>query len=330
MCTQVFRKTFRVLEFALASTTLLVAAMASGEEAPLLADATLLREALDADWIQSNVVWGRLQLSTPRSGIVEYDRAVDGCKESIRMCGCDRSVRLTYERVCVQGRLSLEVTNDGRVTIGHEATCNGETLVVAFQQPATGPISLRLRCGPEDQTYTAPTLWHLWLAQPKQCRQHLGPMLELLGVKQLVSDKAMNIERELFEMAETGSTPCQRHFAAWVEQLAHDDYTEREVADAALRRSGTAVLWYLVPARAEWDAEQRHRILRIYQTLARRPADDTPINAARWLAGDPRVWKTLMLRSESELQEMAREALQRLTNGQALAQSTASHFEARP
>ena len=144
------------------------------------------------------------------------------------------------------------------------------------------------------------------IAQPKECRQHLLPLLEVLRPNWRLADVAASIEQRLLQQANGDGTSDGARWAALVAQLADDSFAKRQAADRALRSGDAAAFAYLRQLDFDrLDAEQQLRVRRIIDALTGPNMDDSVEQVAASLAGDPAVWLALLARSEPATRQTA-------------------------
>ena len=91
-----------------------------------------------------------------------------------------------------------------------------------------------------------------------------------------------------------------------MEQLGDESFAKRQAADRGNRAADPAVLNYLQQLDfSRLDTEQQFRVRRIIEALSTRLGDDSPEQAASWLAGDPSIWLILLGRSEAATRRQA-------------------------
>ncbi|MGD9645485.1 MAG: hypothetical protein AB7U73_07220 [Pirellulales bacterium] len=191
----------------------------------------------------------------------------------------------------------------------------GETKIATmeFNQPNTGDLELTVGSGAERTSVRGATLWHLLLAKPELCREHLVPLLENLRPGWGLSRMAEQIEDSLCAAAKEQRVPDRARVARLVAQLGDDRFALRQAADAALRESGAEVLPYLQSLDPlNLDAEQRFRVRRIIASLAGDSTSDRPDQVVNWLAADARIWLALLDRDDAARRQLAAGQLTRV------------------
>lgn len=251
----------------------------------------------------------------------------------------DRNTTLTANRNDRQERLSM-VLVEGLPTVEYSLTApdvqlrielkEGREMLIdrqpkdpaqtamRFEQSPQGPTTLTLTAAGTESRHQAPTLWHLWLAQPQACTEHLAPLLGVLRPDwEALPQAAQRVEQALLRAAGTRHVHDRARWTHLVAELAREEFSVRQAADRELRQAGQAVLPFLKnldPARL--DAEQRYRVRLIVEALAGNYEDDSPPNVAAWLVADPAAWLALLERPDVELRQAALEQLRQLLPGQ--------------
>ena len=274
-----------------------------------------LTNAARAGWFQFSIASGRITVSgsrginvtTTSGGTDRRDRL------SVRIGGGDPIV--DYELIAEDQEITIVMSSRNRLTIERKPKSPSKTTAVLFEQPAQGPVVLRV--GREQQAvYQMPSLWHLLVAEPVVCRQNLLPLLRLLNREWDLEKTTAEIESALIAMAGDQNLPDKRRWAEWVEQLGDARYSKREAADRQLREAGRVVITFLQqldPSRL--DAEQQFRVRRIVSSLSDNEGNDSADQIAAWLAGDPGVWLALLSREDLSIRRIAAKHLEALLGG---------------
>ena len=84
-----------------------------------------------------------------------------------------------------------------------------------FNQPNTGDLELVVGTGETQTSVRGPTLWHLLLAKPDLCREHLVPLLENLRPGWGLARMAEQIEDTLCKVAQAQRVPDRARVTAW-------------------------------------------------------------------------------------------------------------------
>jgi hypothetical protein len=284
----------------------------------LVAPGAVDAQQLLNQWVRSsgnrfriNLVGGRLVLRAPQFGNFESRTNSANVKELLRFRIENGQPAMLYEQTTAGQRLTINLTTSGdSVSIRREPREKSSVVAVEFTQSLKEKTSLTIGSGDRRQVFRASDLWRLLLAHPKQCQEHLCPLLEMLRPDWKLVELAAGVERSLLECARETAAAEHARLAALVEQLADDRFARREAADRALRTGGPAALRYL--RRLDYgslDAEQQFRIRRIIAALAGVHEDDSAEDAAASLTGDPLVWWLLLDRPEAATRRVAAEQL---------------------
>ncbi len=266
----------------------------------------LLRRAADNRWLLPQVVAGRITVGGSRLGNYSSRSSSSGKSEelSVRFNNAQRS--MTYTCSTPREQLSVKIVSGDRISIAHSGKGDAKIVPVRFEQGPREPISLTLGRDDEEQVYRASTLWQLLLAHPQECRQHLVPLLDLLRPDWKLAETAAAMEAELLRAASTGQLPDRGRWAALVDQLADERFSEREAADRELRAAGRVVVGYLRGLDfGRLDAEQQFRVRRIIQWLSEQAGEDTAESFTPQVIGNPEIWLILLSRKEESTRRLA-------------------------
>ena len=203
---------------------------------------------------------------------------------------------LSYQRTTGEEQLTVEVAGSGdRVLMRRTPRGGASFLPVEFNQVPGEKIALSLGSGSGQETFRAQGIWQLLIAQPKQCREHLLPLLEMLRPNWRLAETVDGVEQKLLREAGSDGASARARWTALVAQLGNDSFAKREAADRALRSGDAGALAYLRQLdRSRLDAEQQFRVRRIIEVLAAQNNDDSVEQIAASLAGDPAVWLALL------------------------------------
>ena len=280
----------------------ILAQSAPGQELPRT---MLLAKAVREFGVRFELTYGRVSLKVMRS-IQTSTSSTSGPRRerfAIRAVGGDSSME--YELTTAEQQISIRFSGANQLEIRRSPAGDLKLVAVEFNQPATGPVSLKI--GQQGaRELRAASLWHLLLAEPAECRQSLVPLLNLLQPKWELEKTRDEIRAILLRMAKSGSLPDQKRWAEWVQQLGDNRFAKREAADRQLREAGRAAVAYLQqldPSRL--DAEQQYRVRRIIQALTAGSGDDAPEQIASWLFGDASVWLAMLSGDEEPARKTA-------------------------
>lgn len=276
---------------------------------------SLMAELTRQGTVRPAIVSGRIIVWRVPIRLAPVQRNVGGIKEKLTIRALDRRVHADYERSGADEQVSIEIFGDVRARLARIPKEGSDRVPVEFVQPEQGPISLVVGAPGQQQVYTAPSLWHLVLAQREVCQQHLVPLLAMINDGWDVLNTGDQIEQTLVDRMAHQVPPDRRHWDGLVEQLGRERFTQREAADRELRALGPRVIWYLQTLDLKrLDPEQRFRVQRILLDLTAADQEDTTDQVARWLAGDPQAWLILLNRDEEATRRLAAEQLQYLVD----------------
>jgi hypothetical protein len=218
-----------------------------------------------------------------------------------------------YLAVNPEGQLTLRLCERHKLVIERVSRDPTSAPTVRYEQPRTGPVKLTIT-GKTSRELSAPSLWHLLLAEKDAGGSQLIATLKLLSPDWCLADQADQIALELLSAAaEADVAADEKAWKRLVDDLASDRFNRRQAADEGLRDGGQAAAGYLSRLdRRTLSAEQRQRIERICSSFDDGTID-TPQRVAAWLLGDRPVWLTLLAHEQVELRTAAADHLSRLT-----------------
>ena len=281
------------------------------EEPPKPPDTPELANAVRRGWVRARIISGRIYFTGARLGNMP-DPGKSGDRDerlSITMAG--RELHINYRMSTSDEELLIEVIGGGQVHICRTPKGDSSLVPVDFRQAEDEPLCLSLGSPGQERVCRAPSLWHLLVMEPEASRQHLLPLLALLNPQPDLDRTAQQAEAALVRGAAQRELPDPQRWSALVEQLGDERFSRREAADRQLRALGRVVLTYLErldPSRL--DAEQHYRVRRIIKQLSSGVGDDSPLEIADWLAGDPAVWFALLSRDDESTRRSAAERLE--------------------
>jgi hypothetical protein len=274
-----------------------------------------LTEMLRQPSVRVELTSGRVALKVTQRWVTTRNSSNGPTQEriSIRAMGGDPT--LDYDLTTLEEEISIRFASANRLEIRHVPRGDSKVTPVEFDQPATGPVTLKV--GAKDvREYQAASLWHLAMAEPAECRQLLFPLLALLQPNWDLGKTGDEIRAVLLRMAEGASRTDHKQWAEWVRQLGDDQFAKREAADQHLRDAGRGIVSYLQqldPTRL--DAEQRFRIRRIVNALTVTNGEDSPEHVASWLFGDASVWLAMLASPEESTRKTAARQLGAILGG---------------
>ena len=290
----------------------------------LLARATLAQDTAEAPaiplkldkYLRLHVTGGRIEVCQQEVGqsrTVTAGQPESPYRQQLQLQVRPPCIVVQYESVDPQGQLTLRLCERRKLVIERVSRDPVSLPTVRYEQPQTGPVKLTVT-GESSRELTAPSLWHLLLADKDAGARHLIPMLELLSPDWRLADQSDQIVLELVSASAASDVAAdEKTWQRLVDELASDRFGRRQAADERLRDSGQAAAAYLSRLdRQALSAEQRQRIERICRSCAD-GTTDTPHRVASWLLSDRPVWLGLLAHQDVELRAAAAEHLSRLT-----------------
>lgn len=267
-------------------------------------------------YFQLQVKTGRIRLTSAMSGRkLESTHGGKDHNERLQVVLAGAETTVNYEQTTPEHYLVLDL-GPSQMSARRQPRNDSAVVPLSFEQPPEGPLTLELGTDEELQIYHAATLWHLLLAEPELCRDHLVPLIELLRPERKLADTASAAEQWLYRSAQSRQAPDRDTWTQLVLDLGSDRFSRRQAADRRLRELEYEVLPYLVSLDGrQLDAEQRFRIRMILRSLSDKAPEDTPERVAAWLFNDPEAWYWLLRRDDESQRRMAAERLALLLAG---------------
>jgi len=267
--------------------------------------------------LRFEVVLGRIISGTGTpSAVPRPARNATAVKERLGRVVVQGKPVVSYELLGPDEQFSLKIVGRDQISIRRLPQGDSKTTAVRFTQEPHRPLSLSVGVKPRQEVYQAASLWHLLIGQREVCRQHLVPLLQPLRTDWNLLATADRIEEELLQRTAAGQLAEQHRWRELVGQLASDRFSRREAADRQLRLAGRAAVGYLEQLDlGKLDAEQQYRIHRIIRTLPAATGDDTPGQVVPWLAPDPNIWLSLLVRDKQSTSRLAARELESLLGG---------------
>jgi hypothetical protein len=273
-------------------------------------------------WARLEIVFGRLRLTHIRLG--QESKLVAsvpelGVEETLSFSASTAdSARLHYEYRDARQQWTVAIEQAAPVAIDRLPSAGSDIVPVRFRQPAEGNLMLVVEDASQPKEVVAESVWHLMLAEPELCRQHLLPILQALRTDWRLDEQAERLEAALLAAARQQRLPDTQRMRALVDQLADREFTRRQAADQQLRALGQSAAGFIQRLdEKSLDVEQRTRIREIRRALELHEGD-TALRAAAWLIDDRAVWLTLLDRDDESQRLLAARHLQALL-GQPLA-----------
>lgn len=263
--------------------------------------------------VQFRIVSGRVTMSVARLGGYSTSTTSGGRTERLTVGTNGAEPVLSYKSLSPSERLTIEATGSHRLVIQRSPEGTSAIVPIEYAQTANEPVTLAVGPAEQQQTYRAASLWHLLLAEPDVCRQHLAPLLKVLHKDWDLLKAVEEMEAALLAPASAQELPDRRRWAALVEQLGDSRFSQREAADRQLREAGRAVVTFLRQLDAErLDAEQQYRIRRILAALSATEDLQSPQQVVAWLCADPAVWLIFLARQDEPTRRLAASRLETL------------------
>ncbi len=270
----------------------------------------LLRQCVQSDSpsFRFKMVDGRLALTCSGFPLLRTHNAYGlGRREIMNLGGENGLPTLHYERTTPNEQLIVRIaTASCKASIARLPRGKSTFAALEFQQSPDDKTMLTLGTGDHRRVLRAANLWQLAIEQPKECREDLFPVLELLRPDWKLSETADRVEASLLARAGEEENAARARWAPLVAQLGDEQFSKREAADRALRAGAASALNYL--RRLDFnqlDAEQQFRIRRIIRKLSARSEDDSAETVAASLFYDGEVWLALLARPEKATRQAA-------------------------
>ncbi len=187
-------------------------------------------------WFEYRIVDGRVTLIGRQFPVVDLAMGDDAQKQTLKITSDNGQPSLAFEQTSAEEQLKIEVVaSSQRVSIRRTPRGKSSATPVEFLQVANEKVSFSMGAGAARQSFRALGIWQLLLAQPKECGQHLLPLLEMLRPDWKLAATAAQAERSLLHLASADTAAEHARLAALVDQLGDDSFANRKAADQALR-----------------------------------------------------------------------------------------------
>jgi hypothetical protein len=281
-----------------------------GSAAAWAEDHTTLNAAIRGQWVQFNIVGGRINLQSSQVGPIETGPNSANRKDRLSIRTENGETALAYEWLNAKEQFAIDACGSSRVTLRRAPKNDPQAAAVEFTQKPQGKAVLTLETEGNRQVFAAASLWHLFVLYPEAARKHLAPLLQTLQPNWKLAETADAIERELLRDAVNTPASDRSNWTRWVAQLGDENFARRQAADRALRAANPALLVYLQELDFNrLDAEQQFRIRRIIEAIALKINNDSPEQVASWLSGDPAIWLALLTRPDVSSRRIAAKQL---------------------
>ncbi len=262
--------------------------------------------------IQFSIQGGHIEAISQEAGVEREQTTNLGESRQEKLvvnASADANVTIKYELTTATEVLTVDVLDGDQISISRRPVHDGKGMIVEFNQPQDGPLTLTVSGNGTAKAIHGDTIWHLLLAEPDLCAQQLVPLVEMFRPDWHLVESAQTIESQMLRTAQDYRPENIKRWSGWVSELASDRFSDRQRADRELRGAGTAVLPYLASLdRRKLDFEQVTRIRRMLET-ADSDDEDVPEKVATHLMGDRLLWVCYLERHEAMPREIAAQQL---------------------
>jgi hypothetical protein len=267
----------------------------------------LISRVTQSGWLRCGIIGGRLTADGSRMGTMRSATKGPQREESLTTVNDNDQFSLSYQRTTKDEQLAIEIAGaSGRFLLRRTPRGDSTFPATGFKQSGNEKIEFTVGTGPKQQKFLARDIWQLLLAEPKLCREHLLPLLDLLRPNWKLGDIAGAVEERLLREAGAHGGSNRERWSTMVAQLGDDSFAKREAADRALRNGNGGALAYLRQLDfTRLDAEQQSRVRRIIEVLTAQNNDDTIDQVAASLAADPAIWLALLARPQLKTRQIA-------------------------
>ena len=267
-------------------------------------------------WLRLEIIFGRLHAIDCGNQKTSFFRAQDasrGVLETVRTSVNDDRLSVWFHRVDPDYDLRCQILQGHQFRVVREYRDADPEMRVEYHQPAVGDCHLTIVSGTQSEQISAPTLWHLLLADPVTCRSYLIPIFDQLHSSWDLFAKARRLESLLIQVG--GQKGPRQQLRRWVNQLDAPEFVTRRAAERELREAGFVTLSYRdLLGSQTLSAEQRVRLARIQRSL-RPETGDTPQRVAAWLRYDKFIWLALLDHHTLRVRQLALGQLRAISPG---------------
>ena len=203
------------------------------------------------NWLRCYIIDGRVAFDGTRlANIGPFAQGMRGSgQEVLKVRNENGQSVLSYERATKDGQFAAEMAASGERLVLRRTPRGGAAILPAeFKQVANEKITLTVGSGAGQQVFRARSIWRLLITQPKECQQHLLPLLEMLRPDWNLVDTAARVEQKLLQDATGDGVSNRARWAALVTQLGDESFAKREAADP--------MVWCALLARSELSTRQ--------------------------------------------------------------------------
>lgn len=312
--TRMIRRTLhrRLWSGIVAGCCLLAAAHAHAQQPQQIRMHSILANQLE--YLDAWLVGGRVRVTTEDPTRAMDSSSAEGDRqERLAISAAGGEITLNYRFTTPQAQFTIDVVQANQLTMRWQPDAADQPAPLELNQPASGPLMLRV--GPEGQRqeWRGSTLWHLMIAAPQVARERVIPMIEAIRPDWRLADQLGAVEDALERTGRTARRIDRSAILALIAQLGSPRYGERLAAERQLRQRGVELVPVLRSLdSAQLDREQEFRLRQIAESIMGIDEEDTPERVATWLAGDPWIWYHLLARDDLELRSVAKDQLERL------------------
>jgi hypothetical protein len=272
--------------------------------------------AIRGQWMQFNIVAGRIHLESTRVGQVDTGPNTANRKDHLSIHPENGETSMTYDGLNSKEQFTINANDDFFVHLRLVPKNNPQAVAVEFTQKSRGKSILIIGTEDNQKVFAADSIWHLFLLYPEPARKHLAPLVQALQPNWKLAETAETIERELLRHGDAMPGFDRANWMRWVDQLGEEDFARRQAADRALRAADPALLVFLQQLDFnQLDPEQQFRLRRIIQAISEKMGNDSPEQVASWLAGDSAVWLALLNRPDVATRRIAAKQLAAVLEG---------------
>ncbi len=299
---------FAALMFLLSATAL----VAQQPQPPRDPSGPLLLDRLQ--WVQFRMVAGRVVGSSTRAGsnMSSWSTSpTQGRSEKLSIETSGSQVRVQYDFTTPQRELHVRADSAGELSVRRVRKQVPTEAVLTLEQRPEQPIAIAFIEAGVTRTFQAMSLWKLLLVEPT-LQTELVPVLEMLRPNWRLAASVTELEEILLRQARTGRGADRVTMNRLVDQLASEQFADREAASRQLLKAGSPIVGFLQGRlRSQLDAEQRFRIRALIEELSVEE-EDSPERVAKLLIGDEDLWIDLLRSPDEAKRKTAHEHLQQL------------------
>ncbi len=252
------------------------------------------------------MVSGRVSLVGGGFGTRSTSSTGPAQSESLQMRFTQNETFLNYQLNIPTEVFLVNVSAKQAVRLERRPTGKASFPAVVYAQKPGQEVQLLVGGDERTESIEAPSLWHLLLAAPDPCREHLLPMLATLSPHWDLEHISKEIERGLLQRKSSLALADRSRWTALLDQLTDDSFARREIADRELRAAGPTALGFLRRLDlATLMPEQQYRIRRMMDAGASESGSDTIDEVVAWLSGDAHAWLALANRPELATRQAA-------------------------